>query len=857
MPRPPSRKPRRAPKPFIVVERARQNNLKGISVRVPIGQVTTVTGVAGAGKSSLAFDVLYAEGYRRYVETFSPYARQFLERLDRPDVGRIEGVLPAIAIDRATPVRTSRSTVGTMTAIADYMRGLYARCAALHCRGCGNPVERHSPSSIFAALPARGEGKHAVIAFPLVVGQVRGAALRELLQMSGFGRVVEDSRPLPLEAARLEPERGAVTVALDRVVVGRERRERIVDSLEAALRFGKGNVAVYLEDAGEPLRFSQHLRRPACGIDYADPTPALFSFNNPIGACPTCRGFGRTIAIDPDLVVPDPRRSIAAGAIKPFQSPFYSACQDDLMRFLARRRIPAGLPWRALDAEVRRLVWESEPGGRERWETRWYGIEGFFDWLQARGYRMHVRVFLSHYRRYLPCPDCKGARLKPDALLFRLGGRTLPEVEAMPIADAAAFFRAWPAPPADPAARLVLAEIRSRLKFLDDVGLGYLALARQSRTLSGGETQRVTVATALGSALTNTLYVLDEPSVGLHPRDAGRVAGVLRALAAEGNAVVVVEHDPVLIRSADRVIDLGPGPGREGGEVVYEGPVSGLLRARGSRTGDYLAGRIELPMRPRRRRPLARRRLRVVDARENNLRNLTVQAPLGLLVCVTGVSGSGKSTLVDQVLYRNLRRHFGLAEAEPGACAAIEGADKIAGVVLVDQAPPARSARMNAATYLGVLKPLRDAFAATDAARLRGLEPSAFSFNTAAGACPTCGGAGYERIELQFLPDAFVRCPACDGRRFRPEVLEVRCRRLTIAELLDLPAQDVARIFPDRPAVQAALAPLIQISTVALGSAYRLNWKKSWLARKARVRGPCRAALSARHPLRESARRRK
>jgi excinuclease ABC subunit A len=792
---------------FILVEGARQNNLKGITVRVPVGAVTVVTGVAGAGKSSLAFEVLYAEGYRRYVETFSPYARQFLERLDRPKADRIEGVLPAIAIDRTSPVRTSRSTVGTMTSIADYMRALWARCATLHCRGCGQPVQRHSPSSIFDELTAAAHGKQTLICFPLYVGRVKPDTLRDLLQQLGLVRVLENGVAVRVEQARLRPHQGMVTVVLDRITIEPERRRRIVDSLESALRLGKGHVEMHADGIAEPLRFSQFLRCERCGIDYTDPTPGLFSFNNPIGACETCRGFGRIVDIDPDLVVPDPRLSIPEGAIKPFQTPLNSLCQEDLLGFLKRRRIAANVPWQELDPEIRRLIWEGEPGGG----NRWYGIRGLFDWLEARIYRVHVRVFLSHYRRYLPCPACKGARLRPEALLFRISGRTLPDVEAMPIAEADRFFHAFGPPANDTAATLLLREIRGRLRFLLDVGLSYLSLARQSRTLSGGEAQRVTLATALGSSLTSTLYVIDEPSVGLHPRDLHQLSGVLRRLARAGNAVVLVEHDPALIAAADHIVDLGPGPGREGGEVVYEGTLAGLLREARSMTADCLAGRLVMPAPPQRRRPDPGRMLHVIGARENNLKNLMLEIPLGLLVCVTGVSGSGKSTLVDQVLYRTLRRNLGLAEPEPGACDAVKGSDLLAGIVLVDQSPPGRSTRMNPATYMGVLEPLRHAFAASPGASARGLGPSSFSFNSVAGACPHCGGAGYEKIELQFLPDVFVRCPGCDGRRFRPEVLEVRHRGYNIAELLDLPAQDVARIFADDPRITQAIRPMLDI----------------------------------------------
>ncbi|MFL5433074.1 MAG: excinuclease ABC subunit UvrA [Myxococcales bacterium] len=796
---------------FISVEGARQNNLRNVSVRVPLGAVTAVTGVAGAGKSSLAFDILHAEGYRRYVETFSPYARQFLERLDRPAADRIDGVLPSLAIDRTAPVRTSRSTVGTMTSIADYTRALWARIATLHCRNCGEAVVRDSPGSIFAALVAKARGKPTLLCFPCRVGRVSARALQETLEEAGFRRVLQDGRAVPLEEADLAVHDGIVTVVLDRITPDPSQRQRIVDSIEGALRYGKGRIELHVEGEAEPLRFSEPLHCARCDLGYSDPASALFSFNNPIGACETCKGFGRTMEIDPDLVVPDPRLSVAQGCVKPFQTPFYGDCQRDLLAFLKRQKLSADVPWGRLTATARRLIWEGEPGGREHWRTRWYGIGGFFEWLESKSYRMHVRVLLSRYRRYSPCPACRGARLKPLALLFRIDGKTLPEMEALPIAEAERFFAALKAPAHDTAADLLLREIRGRLRFLCDVGLGYLTMSRQSRTLSGGEAQRVTLATALGSSLTSTLYVLDEPSVGLHPRDAGRLVAVLRRLAAAGNAVVVVEHDPVLIRGADHVIDLGPGPGKQGGEVVYQGPLAGILQEPRSLTGAFLAGRLEIPAPKERRRPDPARVLRVVRARENNLRDLTVDIPLGLFVCVTGVSGSGKSTLVDQVLYRNLRRKLGLPESDAGACDALEGAGALEGAVLVDQSPLGRSARVNAATYMGVLDPIRDAFAATSDANERGLRRSSFSFNSAAGACPHCRGAGYEKVELQFLPDAYIRCPGCDGRRFRPEVLEVRCRGLTISEMLDLPAQEVARIFFDDARVVKALRPLLDI----------------------------------------------
>jgi excinuclease ABC subunit A len=814
----------------IYVEGARQNNLKGITVHVPVGAVTIVTGVAGAGKSSLAFDVLYAEGYRRYVETFSPYARQFLERLDRPEAERIDDILPAIAISRTAPVRTSRSTVGTMTSVDDYLRPLFARASTLHCGGCGRPVQRSSPSMILDGLLSSAAGKNALICFTRRVGRVGPAPLREIFRQAGFARVLEGGRPISVEEAELKPKNGAVTVVLDRVLIDPGRRRRIVDSVESALRFGEGRMEAWIEGEKEPLRFSEKLHCERCDLDYANPSPAIFSFNNPIGACEACHGFGRIIDIDPDLVIPDGGMSIAEGCVKAFQSPAFYECQEDLLRFLKRKKIPADRPWRDLSPGVQKLVWEGEGN------DSWYGIHGLFKWLEGRRYKKQSRIFLARYRRYLSCPDCGGGRLKPPALLFRLGGKTLPEVEHMSIAEADEFFCHWKARTDDRATELLLQEIRGRLEFLRDVGLGYVSLGRQSRTLSGGETQRVTLATALGASFTSTLYVLDEPSVGLHPRDKERLAVVLRKLAAAGNAVVVVEHDPIFIRYADRVIDLGPGPGKDGGKVVHEGTLAGLIHRKESPTAAYLRGELQIA-RPEKRRMSSGLELRILGARENNLKNLNVRFPLGMLVCVTGVSGSGKSTLIDQVLYRNLKRLMGRQMMEPGTCKTIEGVEQISDTVLVDQSPLTRSSRMNPATYMKILEPLRAAFAASPQAKALGLSRSAFSFNASAGACPLCRGSGYERVELQFLPDVYIRCPSCDGKRFRPETLEVRRQGHNIAELLSLPAAEVARLFSDDEDIAEAIRPLLDIGlgylslsqsapTLSGGEAQRLKLAK-------------------------------
>ena len=805
---------------FILVHGARQHNLKNISVRIPIGAVTAITGVAGAGKSSLAFDVLYAEGHRRYVETFSAYARQFLERLDRPKADRVVGALPAIAIDRTTPVRTSRSTIGTMTSIADYLRALYARAADLHCDVCSKPVLRASPATIAAQLFDVAPGRTVLITFCVPSGKLKPKLIREALARNGFSRLWEDQAVVKLDDAQLAPTDGQLTVVLDRIRLAQAKsdgdQQRLGDSLEAALRWGRGNIDVRIESVGftDPhhvLSFSEALR--CCGVNYPDPSPATFSFNNPVGACETCKGFGRTMAIDPNLVIPDPRVTIKAGCIKPMQSPAYKECQDDLERYCKRAGIDVNLPWQKLPQTTQKRIWHGEPDGRANPNKMWYGIDGFFAYLEARSYKMHVRVLLSRYRHYLPCTACGGARLKPEALRFKLQGKTLPQLEAATIQDVDGFFAMWKGPQ-DAATAMVVTELTSRLRFLVDVGLGYLTLGRQSRTLSGGEAQRVGLATALGSALTSTLYVLDEPSVGLHARDAGRLVAVLARLAEKDNAVVVVEHDPVLIRSADHVIDLGPGPGPSGGELIYQGPVAGLLQNPRSQTARFLQG-------PPQATPRTPRTLRntygieITDATENNLKGVTVTVPLGGLVCVTGVSGSGKSTLVDQVLYRNLRRVLGQPESELGACSGLKmnlppGHD-LADVVFVDQTPLGSSGRVNAATYLGVLDPIRKTFASSEQAKAAGLTSSAFSFNSAAGACPLCQGAGSEKIELQFLPDAHVRCPACDGKRFAPKTLAVTYKNHNIAQVLDLPAEQTSELFAHNAGLVRSLQPLIDL----------------------------------------------
>ncbi|MEJ5357370.1 MAG: excinuclease ABC subunit UvrA, partial [Desulfobacterales bacterium] len=786
----------------VVIRGARQHNLKNLDLDLPLHRLIAVTGVSGSGKSSLAFDTLYAEGQRRYVETFSPYARQFLERMDRPQADRIEGIPPAIAIDRKEPVRTSRSTVGTMTEITDSVKLLFARRGRLHCRACGRPVEPETPEHVWRRLQGLPAGTPVLISFPYPRNGASPAELHEMLAAAGFDRAVRDGRVLPL--TELPPEAGetALDVLADRLAFQPGERRRILDSVELAFRFGAGRLSLWVAGGGRE-DFSSRLECAACGIAYPASQPNLFSFNSPLGACPTCRGFGRTIGIDLDLIIPDPERSLAQGAIRPFGGrregkPEYA----DLERFCRREGIPLETPFASLREEHRRAIVE----GTEDY----YGIRGYFRWLESRAYKMHVRVLLSRYRAYDLCPDCRGSRFREESLLYRLGGRTIAEIYALPIDEAAAFFERLEIPAADEAARRILDEILRRLSILCEVGLGYLTLDRQSRTLSGGEVQRVALTAALGSSLVNTLYVLDEPSIGLHPRDVGRLIGILKRLRDLPNTVVVVEHDPQIIAESDWILDLGPRAGAQGGEIQYFGPAAGIGD---TLTGQYLTGRRTLPQ-PARRRPPGPRWLVVRGAAEHNLKGIDVRIPVGCFTCLTGVSGSGKSTLLEGVLHPAVQRALGEAGERPGRHHGLEGVEAIQAVRLVDQRPIGRTPRANALTYTRAFDAVRRLFAATEDARRAGFGPAHFSFNVPGGRCETCRGEGFEMVEMQFLSDVRLPCPDCGGRRFRPEVLAVRLRDRTVGEILEMTVDEALAFFREEPAVCRPLAPL---SAVGLG----------------------------------------
>jgi len=808
--------------PLIRLRGVRQNNLKNFDLDLPLRRLIVITGPSGSGKSSLAFDTLFAEGQRRYVETFSPYARQFFDRMDKPQVDHVEGIPPAIAIEQRNAVRTTRSTIGTITEIGDYLKLLWPHVAELHCRSCDRLVRKDAPARIWESLPSADE---AWVTFHLSLSEKLslGESLA-LVGRQGYQRLWLDGQAVRLEEAEVRLARArpaALTVVQDRIRLAQSQRARFAEACEQAYHFGKGRLTLLLRtgDRWQEMRFSNRWHCAECDREYREPSPALFSFNHPLGACPTCRGFGRVIGIDYQRALPDPSRTVAQGVVRPWQSGQGLECQRDLLRFCRAQGIRTDVPFSRLPEEHRRWIVDGDPEyGKDEeheWPRAWYGVKGYFRWLETKAYKMHVRVLLSRYRAYTTCPDCHGRRFQPEALDFRVAcdvapsdaphaGRSIPssltlaDFCQLPIRDAlrvvnALATRAKPA--LDPQLAFLIAEIRKRLAYLVDVGVGYLTLDRPTRTLSGGETERVQLTTCLGTQLVNTLYVLDEPSVGLHPRDTRRLVQVLARLRDLGNTVVVVEHEPGVIRAADHVVDLGPGHGESGGNVVFAGSYGQLLKSRSSLTGHYLSGKRKLDAPRRREVDLATLpRLRLEGVTMHNLRDFTVEIPLARLVGVTGVSGSGKTTLIRDVLHPLLAAALenrarpvpqppgGEAAQDPELAdredlprgARLHGAQHLSQVVLVDQSPIGRTPRSNPAVYVGAFDPIRELFAQSDSARQRGLNASAFSFNSPQGQCARCRGAGFERIEMQFLSDVFIRCPECGGQRYRPHVLDVR-----------------------------------------------------------------------------------
>ena len=901
------------------------HNLKRIDLDLEHGRLIVVCGLSGSGKTSLALDTIYAEGQRRYIESFSAYTRQFLERLEKPAAERIDGIPPAIAVTHAQTARSSRSTVGTLTEATDYLRLLFARIGKIQCLGCGQEVRRDSPQLAAERLATLPTGARMMIAFPVPAPQSIQSLGETLTQLreEGFSRVIlgeqiyhlgetpleailaaarrvcptiaeggenesgganESGADAPEDASELEfddaaggedeavlaerassprgPARGKFDpgddsdtedapaaddeqrsprsprpakldakplaplcyVVVDRLTVGAGGAQRLRDSLETAFQAGQGVAHAFLDPAeaeaqaewpGVPTQlagrrwlrrgFTRGLRCEDCGLDYPDPEPRLFSFNSPLGACSECEGFGNVIDVDMDLVVPDPNKSLRDGAIAPWNTPAYAHELKELLALADDYQLPVDIPFRALAPEHLQLIQAGVP------EREFGGLNGFFDWLERRKYKMHMRVFLSRWRSYRACPGCGGARLRPEALATRVAGRNIAEICQLKIGDARAFLQGlslneWEAS----VARVMLEQVESRLRFLEEVGLGYLTLDRTLRTLSGGETQRVALTTALGSSLVNMLYVLDEPSVGLHPRDVDRLTRAIVRLRDRKNTVVVVEHEEALIRAADQVVEIGPGAGEHGGRVVFQGTPEEMQRSDRSLTGAFLTGERGASTPEKRRRP-DHGWIRLAGARGNNLKNLTVEFPLGVLCLVTGVSGAGKSTLVQDTLYPALCRRMRKDGPKPLEFADVFGDGQVEDVVLVDQSPIGRSPRSNPVTYIKAFDAIREVFAETLDARTHNFGPSHFSFNVDGGRCTACKGDGFIEIDMQFMADVFMKCGQCGGRRYRKEILAVRYRGRNIAEVLQMTVREAFTFFRGHAKVQARLKRLMDV----------------------------------------------
>ncbi|MFN2529670.1 MAG: excinuclease ABC subunit UvrA [Pyrinomonadaceae bacterium] len=810
----------------IQVRGARVNNLKNISFSIPINRLTVVTGVSGSGKSSLAFDTIYAEGQRRYVESLSAYARQFLERMDKPDVDEVLGIAPAIAIRQKNSTRNPRSTVGTQTEIYDYLRLLFARIGQTYCRLCGREVYRDSPESVAQeVLEKLAEGSRFYVLFPAgdglanqslasiesqKSGKRKGATQRHAitahvmsLMQRGFTRLLVAGQVVELGSADdyARDDFDNAFVLVDRLTARPDVRQRLVDSLEICFQEGHGTAVVETAEAQpQRLHFSERFECKYDGTLYANPEPRLFSFNNPYGACPTCQGFGNTIGLDLDLVIPNPGLSLKDGAIEPWTKPQHEWAMAELKQFCRSEKIPLNVPFNQLSHSEQQAVIE----GRGEWS----GVRGFFEWMETKKYKLHVRVFLSKYRGYTLCPDCGGGRLRQEARDVRVAQRTLPEICALSISEAASFFDSLELTPEQAAiADRILFEIRRRLKFLVEVGLEYLTLDRLASTLSGGEAQRIQLATNLGSSLVGALYVLDEPSIGLHPRDNERLIRLLQNLRDIGNTVLVVEHDADMMRSADHILDIGPSAGEAGGRVIYEGDFTGLMNDQNSLTARYLRGDVEIKE-PKQRRPAHKRRLTIRGASEHNLKSIDVDIPLDMLVCVTGVSGSGKSTLIHDCIYAGLKKHRGEWQGHVGAFQKLEGDQFIDDVILVDQSPIGRTPRSNPVTYSKVYDAIREVFAGTREAQARGFDPSHFSFNLPGGRCEVCQGDGTVTVEMQFLADVELICEECKGTRFKQQILDVRYRGKNVHEVLNLTVREALTFFREVPKITNRLRVL-------------------------------------------------
>lgn len=792
----------------IIVKGARVNNLKNIDVEIPRNKMTVITGVSGSGKSSLAFDTIYAEGQRRYVESLSSYARQFLERMDKPDVDFMQGISPAMAIQQKTTTTNPRSTVGTTTEIFDYLRLLYARVGKTISPVSGKAVQKDTADTVIEELFENfDEGTRFYVLFNLP--HHSKSTLKDelnLLREKGFTRLLQienenivqiadtDSLPEPFESDKYR-------VLVDRLAVKKddENRSRLAGSVETAFREGSGRCSIKIRH-GEELHFSERFEMD--GIEFMEPTPQMFSFNNPFGACDACEGFGRVAGIDEDLVIPDPDKTIRDGAIAPFNTPKFTSYLKDLIKVAARYSLPIDKPYKNLDKEFKENIWKGK--------DEFAGINGFFEDVRSQFYKVHMRVLYARYRGYSRCPECEGYRVRKDALYVKVNGLHIGEVSEMSISHAKTFFDDLELSEFEKeVAEQILYEIRKRLRYLNEVGLEYLTLDRLTNTLSGGESQRINLANSLGSSLIGSLYVLDEPTIGLHPRDNDRLINILKSLRDIGNTVLIVEHDPEMIKSADHIIDIGPFAGTHGGEVVFEGPYSELLKSK-TLTGKYLNGSKSIPV-PAKRRKGSGKNIVLKGASENNLKVIDVEFPLNKMVCITGVSGSGKSTLVHDTLYAAIQNQFGTYKDKIGRHKSISGLSYIESVEMVDQSPIGRSSRSNPATYTKAFDGIRDLFAGTRQSKIMGYTPGHFSFNVPGGRCESCQGEGVQKIEMQFMADIELTCEECGGTRFRKEILQVKYRGKNIHDLLDMPVSEAIDFFVDEQSIVNRLLPLDKV----------------------------------------------
>ena len=807
----------------LIVRGAREHNLRNVDVTIPRDRLTVITGLSGSGKSSLAFDTIYAEGQRRYVESLSAYARQFLGLMEKPDVDAIEGLSPAISIEQKTAGHNPRSTVGTVTEIYDYLRLLYARAGTPHCPTCGRAVQRQSPAQISEAVLAWPEGTRVEVRAPLVQG--RKGEFRELFESvrkQGFIRAYVDGVLIEVaDPPKLNRRQNHnVSVVVDRLAVRADDRGRLTDSIETALKLAEGLVEVVNADSNAVETFSEKYGCPVCGISMPELEPRHFSFNSPFGACAKCGGLGTRRRVSEELVLGDPRISILEGVVLPWGEPS-GYLRKVVLPTLARQfKFDLNAPWGELKPEVRDwlLHGDAAAGKKRKSETSWEGIVANVERRYEESDSDMVRVDLEAYMLSVPCSACEGHRLKPESLAVTIDGRNIGAVTDLAITETLGFFEGVPIKDEHRAIGLdpeiagpILKEVRERLRFLVDVGLDYLTLGRSAESLSGGEAQRIRLATQIGSRLVGVLYILDEPSIGLHQRDNARLLSTLEQLRDLGNTVIVVEHDEETMRAADYVIDMGPGAGKHGGEVIASGTVAQIIATPGSITGKYLSGELEIPVPAARRAPNPGKVLRIQNAREHNLRNVSVELPLGLFVAVTGVSGSGKSTLIEDILHRSLARHFYRARVIPGVHDRITGLEHIDKVIDIDQSPIGRTPRSNPATYTGLFTPIRELFAELPEAKIRGYGPGRFSFNVKGGRCEACQGDGLVKIEMHFLPDVYVPCEVCKGKRYNRETLEVRFRGQSIAEVLDMTCEDALEFFENQPRVRQKLETLVDV----------------------------------------------